>query len=102
MTKSARFPDSRVPILEPRPKLCAALMVVAVIASAGDMCICVEARERTNGIDGEGDEPGLKSVAKTMARPASIIARAGAYRFEPSVYTDAGSKTGCTWPPVSG
>ncbi len=69
-------------------------MVVAVIASAGVMRVCVEASDRTKGIDGVGDEPGLKSVARTTGKPASIIARAGANRCEPNVYTEAGSNTG--------
>jgi hypothetical protein len=52
------------------------LTVAAAIASAGDIFICVQARERTIGIDGVGEEPGLKSLASTTARPASIISRA--------------------------
>jgi hypothetical protein len=46
--------------------------------------MCVEAMESTIVIDGVGDEPGLKSVASTTASPASIIARAAGYFFEPS------------------
>ena len=52
-------------------------MVAAVSASAGERPICMQASESMNGIDGTGDEPGLKSVASTMARPSSTILRAG-------------------------
>src|SRR5438270_9372882 len=45
-----------------RFKLAAALMVVAVIASAGLIPICVTASESIMGIDRLGEEPGLKSV----------------------------------------
>ena len=48
----------------------------AVIASAGDIFICVQASDKIIGIETVGDEPGLKSVAITTARPASIISRA--------------------------
>ena len=44
-----------------------------MIASAGLIRICVTASESIIGIDALGEEPGLKSVAKTTARPASII-----------------------------
>ena len=40
-------------------------MVDAVIASAGDIFICVQASDKTIGIETVGDEPGLKSVAIT-------------------------------------
>ena len=60
----------------PRPRLYAALMVAAVIASAGVIFICVQASDRIIGMEGVGEEPGLKSVASTTARPASIISRA--------------------------
>ena len=53
-----------------------AYVSLAVIASAGVILICVEAMERIIGIEGVGEEPGLKSVAMTTASPASIIARA--------------------------
>ena len=69
----------------PRPRLYAALIVVALIAWAGVICIWVHASESTNGIDGVGDDPGLKSVARTTASPASIILCAGANRRDPSV-----------------
>jgi len=67
---------SNDPILSPRFNEYAALIVAPVIASAGDIFICVQASDKTIGIDGVGDEPGLKSVASTTARPASIISRA--------------------------
>ena len=51
-------------------------MVAAVIASAGVIFICVHASDSIIGMEGVGDEPGLKSVASTTASPASIIARA--------------------------
>ena len=51
-------------------------MVAAVIASAGIIFIWVQASERIIGIEGVGEEPGLKSVASTTASPASIITRA--------------------------
>jgi cell division transport system permease protein len=54
----------------------AALTVAAVIASAGVIFICVHASDSTSGIEAVGDEPGLKSVASTTARPMSIICRA--------------------------
>jgi hypothetical protein len=60
------------------------LTVAAVIPSAGLIRICVTASESIIGIDALGEEPGLKSVAKTSASPASIIARASGYFFEPS------------------
>src|SRR5882672_2838987 len=63
-------------ISSPRPRLYAALIVAAAPASAGDIFICAEASVRTNSIEGVGDDPGLKSVARTTANPASIIARA--------------------------
>jgi hypothetical protein len=64
--------------------LYAAFTVEAVIDSAGDILICVQASERTIGMLAVGDDPGLKSVASTIARPASIISRARGYRFDPS------------------
>src|ERR1035441_5050816 len=96
MTKSAILPAARDPISPPRPRLQAALTVAAVIASAGVIFICVQASDSTIGIDVVGEEPGLKSVASTTAIPRSIIRRAAGYRVEPSVYTEAGSSTGCT------
>ena len=45
---------------------------------AGVIFICVQASDITTGMDAMGEEPGLKSVAKTTASPASIMARAGA------------------------
>ena len=57
-------------------RLYAAFKVDAVIASAGDIFICVHARDRTIGMLGVGDDPGLKSVASTIASPVSIISRA--------------------------
>ena len=39
--------------------------------------ICKQARDNTNAIDAIGDEPGLKSVASTIASPRSTISRAG-------------------------
>ncbi len=57
-------------------------MVDAVIDSAGVIFICVAASESIIGIDGVGDEPGLKSVAMTIPRPAAIMARASGYFFE--------------------
>ena len=59
-------------------------MVAAVIASAGDIFICVHASDRSIGIDGVGDDPGLKSVASTTANPVSIISRARGYDVDPS------------------
>src|SRR6267143_424959 len=93
----ASLPVSSEPILSPRFNECAALIVAAEIASADDIFICVHASEKTIGIDGVGDEPGLKSVASTTARPASIISRARGYDVDPSAYTDPGSKSGCTF-----
>src|SRR5215471_9949571 len=98
MTKSACLPVSNDPISAPLPKLYAALIVAALIASAGVIPIWVEASERTNGMDGVGDVPGLKSLASTTARPAAIMARAGGKHFDPKVYADAGNRTGCTLP----
>ena len=51
-------------------------MVAAVMASAGVIFICVQASERIMGMEGVGEEPGLKSVASTTARPTSIMSRA--------------------------
>src|SRR5204863_8990100 len=93
----ASLPASNEPILSPRFNEYAALIVAAVIASAGDIFICVHASERTIGIDGVGDEPGLKSVARTTASPASIISLARGYDVDPSAQTDPGNKTGCTF-----
>src|SRR5262247_3677729 len=58
------------------------------MASAGDIFICVEASVSTNIIEGVGEDPGLKSVARTTANPASIIARASGYRHEPRSATE--------------
>src|SRR3989442_6429956 len=55
----------------------APLIVAAAIASAGDIFICVHARDRTNGMLGVGEEPGLKSVATATATPDVISFRAG-------------------------
>ena len=53
-------------------------MVAAVMASDGVIFICVQARDRIIGMDGVGEEPGLKSVASTTASPDWIIvARVG-------------------------
>ena len=52
-------------------------MVAAVSASAGKSPISTEAKESINGIDATGDDPGLKSVASTIASPISTILRAG-------------------------
>jgi len=52
------------------------LIVAAAIASAGDIFMCVHARDRTNGMLGVGEEPGLKSVARAIATPESISFRA--------------------------
>ena len=41
-----------------------------------DLPLVLELCSRTIVMDGVGDEPGLKSVASTTARPASIISRA--------------------------
>src|ERR1044072_2977496 len=92
----ASFPDSNEPMLSPRFNEYAALIVAALIASAGDIFICVQASERTIGIDGVGDEPGLKSVASTTASPASIISRPRGYVVDPSAQTDPAKRTGCT------
>ena len=51
--------------------------MAAVMPSAGDNFMCVAAIESAIGMDGVGEEPGLKSVASTIAKPASIISRAG-------------------------
>src|SRR5207248_10111795 len=72
----ANVPASNDPILSARLNEHAALIVLAQIASAGDIFICVQASESTIGIDGVDEVPGLKSLASTTARPASIIARA--------------------------
>src|SRR5947199_9948445 len=92
----ASLPASSDPILSPRLKEYAALIVAAVIVCAGDIFIWVQASDRTIGIDGVGDEPGLKSVARTTARPASIISRARGYEVDPRAYIDPGNRTGCT------
>ena len=39
--------------------------------------MCRQASETMNGMEEIGDEPGLKSLASTMARPCSTMARAG-------------------------
>ena len=49
-------------------RLYAAFTVEAVIASAGDIFICVHARDRTIGMLRVGEDPGLKSVTGTTAR----------------------------------
>ena len=84
MAKFASLPGSSEPILSPRFRLYAALIVDAVIASAGDIFIWVQARERIIGILGVGEEPGLKSVAITTASPASIISLARGYDVDPN------------------
>ena len=60
----------------------------------GDKPICKQASESMNGMDGTGEEPGLKSVARTIARPASIILRAGGYWVRLRAKTEPGSKDG--------
>ncbi len=50
--KFARF--ERRPISRPRPKLNAALTVAAVMDSAGVIFICVEASDKTIGMDAVG------------------------------------------------
>src|SRR5207237_3505042 len=92
----ASLPNSNEAISSPRFSEYAGLIVVAVTASAGDIFICVQASERTIGVDGVGDDPGLKSVASTTARPASIISRARGYELDPKRYIDLGNKTDCT------
>src|SRR5207249_8584942 len=94
IAKFASLPTSNEPISSIRLKLAAALTVAAVTASVGLIRICVTASESIIGIDGLGDEPGLKSVATITASPASIMARASGYFFEPSAYTDPGRRTG--------
>src|ERR1044071_832842 len=98
MTKSARLPASREPISSPRPRLYAALMVAAQRLSAGVIFMCVEANDSTIGMEGVGDEPGLKSVARTTASPASIISRAPGNGEEPSAKTEPGKRTGGQFP----
>src|SRR5436190_4470606 len=93
----ATLPASSDPILLPRFNEYAALIVAALIASAGDIFICVHASDKIIGSEGVGDEPGLKSVASTTASPASIISRARGYDVDPSAYTDPGNRTGCTF-----
>src|SRR5262249_43485481 len=83
--------------LLPRLRLYAALIVDAVMASAGDIFICVQASDKIIGMLGVGDEPGLKSVASTTECPVSIISRARGYHLAPSAYTEPGSRTGCTF-----
>ncbi len=56
-------------MVSPRLRLHAALMVDAVIASAGDIFICVHASDKTIAMLGAGEEPGLKSVASTDRQP---------------------------------
>jgi len=69
-------------------------MVAAVRAWAGERRISRQASESMKDMDGTGDEPGLKSVASTMARPASIILRAGGYCVRLSAKTEPGRRTG--------
>ena len=59
MAMSASLPGSRLPFLCCRLRAQAPLMVAAVMASAGDIFMCVQATERTNGIDVVGEVPGL-------------------------------------------
>jgi hypothetical protein len=63
-------------MLSPRPNEYAGLIVDAEIASAGNTFICVHASDKTIGMLAVGDDPGLKSVAITTARPVPIISRA--------------------------
>src|SRR5215467_14972847 len=57
--RSASLPGSKVPFLFSNFSANAPLMVAAAIASAGDMRIWVQASDRTNGILGVGEDPGL-------------------------------------------
>ena len=56
----------------------AALMVAAVMASAGVILRQTQAKAMTYCIDSVGDDPGLQSVASATGTPASIMSRAGA------------------------
>src|SRR5271165_91089 len=96
MAKSAILPGSSEPISPPRFRLYAALTVAAVRASAGVIFICAQANDMIVRMEVVGEEPGLKSVAITIARPASIIARAAGYFCEPMAYTEPGRRTGWT------
>ena len=53
------------------------------MASAGVMRICVQARDMMNCMFRVGLVPGLKSVARATAAPASMSLRAGGYCFNP-------------------
>ena len=55
----------------------APLMVAAVSASSGVIFICVQASAITNAILPDGEEPGLKSDARTSGNPASMMLLAG-------------------------
>ena len=67
-----------LPVTEPRPSAWAALMVEAMIASAGVMRSERQASAIVIGTLGVNEEPGLKSVASATGVPASISRRAGA------------------------
>src|ERR1041384_4884234 len=93
---SACLPGSREPTIDSQPILQAPLTVAALIASAGVIRICVQAMDRIICIEGVGELPGLKSVASATDTPASINARAGAYRLSPRLNTAPGSNTAVT------
>ena len=57
----------------------------------------MQARLFTKFIFPEGEEPGLKSVAKAIGKPASIIFRAGVYGIRKKK-EHAGSATGIVFP----
>ena len=55
--------------------------MAALIASEGVIFILIQAKEITKFILPEGEDPGLKSVAKQSGSPLEIISLAGVYRI---------------------
>lgn len=78
ITRSARFPTSRLPTSSSNPSVHAAFSVAAEIASSSDRPMPKQASVMANGIEGDSPPPGFASEARASVTPSSIRARAGA------------------------
>src|SRR4051794_32556816 len=73
----AFFPVAMLPAMVATSIAWAPLIVAALIASSGNNFMAMQAMEMTRFIFPDGQEPGLKSLARAMAAPASTSFLAG-------------------------